>query len=73
MDIAKHSARRGTSQREKIMQHINKLQNDYEAAAEAENKLHQNMWSSKQQIEQAEQEADEAYGAVIDALYEEQK
>ena len=55
------------------MQPINKLQKQYEAAAEAENKLHQNMWSSKQQIERAEQEADEAYGAVIDALYEEQK
>ncbi len=37
--------------------------------AEAANRLTQSQWTSKNEIEQAEQDADEAYGQVIDELY----
>lgn len=38
-------------------------------AAEAENRLWQNRWSSKREIQEAEEAADVAYAAVIDELY----
>ncbi len=45
------------------------MMDEYTEAAEAVNRLTQNQFSSKADIQQSEEEADEAYGQVIDALY----